>query len=118
MLLYLLHKTGLIIGNTPLPSLRVPTLSKHETCPAFAQSITAKNTSDVLDRSPPLRLAQKVSCAAQGRPDAASQRSVLSFNDGLGHQPAADASQSRLELLPRGGSHPRWPPVPDDHDCG
>jgi len=37
----------------PLPALRVPMLPKHTTCPAFAQSITAKNTSDVLDRSPP-----------------------------------------------------------------
>jgi len=25
----------------PLPSLRVPMLLKHTTCPAFAQSITA-----------------------------------------------------------------------------
>jgi len=37
----------------PLPSLRVPMLTKHETCPAFAQSITAKSISDMLDRSPP-----------------------------------------------------------------
>jgi len=28
-------------------------LFKHKTCPAFAQSIAAKNNSDVLDRSPP-----------------------------------------------------------------
>jgi len=28
-------------------------LPKHTKCPAFAQSITAKITSDVLDRSPP-----------------------------------------------------------------
>ena len=27
-------------------------LPKHETCPAFAQSITAKSISDMLDRSP------------------------------------------------------------------
>ena len=39
----------------PLSSLRVPMLPEHKTCPAFAQSITAKNTSDVLDRSSPLR---------------------------------------------------------------
>jgi hypothetical protein len=37
----------------PLPTLRVPMLPKHETCQAFAQSITAKSTSDVLDHSPP-----------------------------------------------------------------
>jgi hypothetical protein len=37
----------------PLPALRFPMLPEHTTCPAFAQSITAKNTSDVLDRSPP-----------------------------------------------------------------
>jgi hypothetical protein len=37
----------------PLSSLRVPMLPKHTTCPLFAQSIAAKNTSDVLDRSPP-----------------------------------------------------------------
>jgi hypothetical protein len=55
----------------PLPSLRVPMLTKHETCPAFAQSIAAKNTSDVFDRSPPLRRAQKF-------PDAASRRIALS----------------------------------------
>jgi len=55
----------------PLPSLRVPMLPKHETSPAFAQSITAKNTSDVLDRSPPLRRAQKF-------PEAASRRIALS----------------------------------------
>jgi len=36
-----------------LPSLSVPMLPKHKTCPAFAQSITAKSTSDVLDRSLP-----------------------------------------------------------------
>jgi hypothetical protein len=36
-----LHKTRLIIWNMPLPSLRVPMLPKHTTCPAFAQSITA-----------------------------------------------------------------------------
>gem|GEM_PF-5172448 len=35
------HETGLIIWNTQLPSLRVPMLPKHTTCPAFAQSITA-----------------------------------------------------------------------------
>ena len=50
------HKTALIIGNMPLPSLCVPMLPKHETCPAFAQSMTTESTSDVLDRSPPLRL--------------------------------------------------------------
>ena len=55
----------------PLPSLRVPMLTKHETCPAFAQSITAKSISDMLDRSPPLRRAQKF-------PDAASRRIALS----------------------------------------
>ena len=41
----------------PLPSLCVPMLIKHETCPAFAQSITAESTSDVLDRSPGARAA-------------------------------------------------------------
>jgi hypothetical protein len=55
----------------PLPSLRVPILTKHKTCPAFAQSITAKSISDMLDRSPPLRRAQKF-------PDAASLRIALS----------------------------------------
>jgi hypothetical protein len=49
------HKTRFIVWNMPLPSLRVPMRTKHTTCPAFAQSITAKSTSDVLDRSPPLR---------------------------------------------------------------
>jgi hypothetical protein len=49
----------------PLPSLCVPMLPKHETCPAFAQSITAKSTSDVLDRSLPLRRAQKFPEAAE-----------------------------------------------------
>jgi hypothetical protein len=32
---------------------RVPMLPKHTTCPAFAQPITAKSVSDILDRSPP-----------------------------------------------------------------
>ncbi len=41
------------IGTMPLPSLRIPMLPKHKTCPAFAQSITAKSISDMLDRSPP-----------------------------------------------------------------
>jgi hypothetical protein len=63
----------------PLSSPRVPVLPKHTTCPAFAQSITAKNTSDVLDRSPPLRRARKLSCAAQGRPDAASRNARVEF---------------------------------------
>jgi len=113
-----LHKTRFIIWNMPLPSLHVPMLTRNKTCPAFAQSITAENISDVLDRSPPLRRAQKVSCAAQGRPDAASRRSVLSFNDG-----------SCIRLRPTHRNHvrsyclvadrtPRWPPVPDAHDCG
>jgi hypothetical protein len=48
----------------PLASLRVPMLPKDTTFPAFAQSITAKSISDMLDRSPPLRRAQKLSCAA------------------------------------------------------
>jgi hypothetical protein len=56
----------------PLPALRVPMLPKHTTCPAFAQSITAKYTSDVLDRSPSLRRAQKF-------PDAASRRCPVEF---------------------------------------
>ena len=63
----------------PLSSLRLPMLPKHKTCPAFAQSITAKNTSNVLDRSPPLHRAQKLSCAAQGRPDAASRNARVEF---------------------------------------
>jgi hypothetical protein len=53
-------------------------LPKHTTCPAFAQSITVKNISDMLDSSPPLRRAQKLSCAAQRRPEAASRRIALS----------------------------------------
>jgi hypothetical protein len=44
----------------------------------FAQSITAKSTSDVLDRSPPLCRAQKLSCARLRQPDAASRRIALS----------------------------------------
>ena len=47
------NKMRFIIWSMPLPSLRVPMLTKCETCPAFAQSITAKNNSNVLDRSPP-----------------------------------------------------------------
>ena len=62
-----------------LPTLRVPMLPQHSTCPAFAQSTTAKNTSDVLDRSQPLRRAQKLSCGAQGRPDAASRNARVEF---------------------------------------
>ena len=57
------HKTGLIIGNMPLSSLHVPMLPKHKTCPAFAESIMAKNTTNVLDSSPPPRGAQKLGCA-------------------------------------------------------
>jgi hypothetical protein len=56
----------------PLPSLRVPMLPKQKTCPAFAQSITAKSISDMLDRSPPLRRAQKF-------PDAASRNARVEF---------------------------------------
>ena len=63
----------------PLPTLRVPMLTQHKTCPAFAQSITAKSISDVLDRSPPLRRAQKLSCAAKRRPDAASRNARVEF---------------------------------------
>jgi hypothetical protein len=37
----------------PLPSLRIPMLPQHLACPTFAQAITAKSTSDVLDRSLP-----------------------------------------------------------------
>ena len=55
-----------------LPTLRVPMLPQHSTCPAFAQSITAKSTSDALDRSPPLRRAQKF-------PDAASRNARVEF---------------------------------------
>jgi hypothetical protein len=40
-----------------LSSLRIAMLTKHETSPAFAQSIAAKSISDMLDRSPPLRRA-------------------------------------------------------------
>ena len=63
----------------PLASPRVPMLTEHEPYPAFAQSITAKNTSNVLDRSTPLRRAQKLSCAAQVRPDAASRNARVEF---------------------------------------
>jgi hypothetical protein len=37
------QKTWFIIWKMPLPSLCVPMLPKHTTCPAFAQSITAKS---------------------------------------------------------------------------
>jgi hypothetical protein len=62
---------GEVIWNMPLSSLRIPMLTKQTTYPAFAQSITAKSISDMLDRSPPLRRAQKF-------PDAASRRIALS----------------------------------------
>jgi len=77
----------------PPPSLGVQMLPKHETCLAFAQSITAKSTSDVLDRSLPLRRAQKLSCAARRRPEAASRNARVEF--GISEKPL----QSRVLLL-------------------
>jgi hypothetical protein len=54
-----------------LPPLRVPRLPDHPVCPAFADDFLAENASNVLDRSPPLRRAQKF-------PEAGSRRIALS----------------------------------------
>ena len=45
------HKTRFIIWNMAIASLSVPMLPQYKTCPAFAQPITAKNTSNALDLS-------------------------------------------------------------------
>ena len=50
--------------NMPLPSLRVPMLTKNETRPAFTESMTAKSIADIRDRLPPLPRAQKFPDAA------------------------------------------------------
>ena len=42
----------------------------------------------------------------------------LWLNGRFVNTPAADASQPRLELRLRGGSHGRWPSDPDAHDRG
>jgi hypothetical protein len=63
----------------PLPSLRVPMLTKHETCPAFAQSITAKSIFCLSTARGRNEKAQKLSCAAQRRPDAASRNARVEF---------------------------------------
>ena len=64
---------------------------------AFAQSITAESTSDVLDHSPPLRRAQKLSCARLRQPDAASRNARVRF----------DPFRPRSTLLGRHG-HGEW----------
>jgi len=74
------HETGLIISNMPLASLRVPMLPKDTTCPAFAQSIMAKSIFCLSTARRRNEKAQKLRCAAQGRPDAASRNARVEFH--------------------------------------
>ena len=96
------HKTALIIGNMPLPSLCVPMLPKHETCPAFAQSITAESTFCLSTARRRGEKAQKLSCAAQRRPDAASRNARVEFC--ISEQPLQP--RVLLPILSRGMSRP------------
>lgn len=73
-----LYETRLIIRNMRLPPLCVSGLPDHQACPAFADHFLAEDISNVLDCSPLLRRAQRLSCDAQGRPEAASRRIALS----------------------------------------
>ena len=77
----------------PLSSLRVPMLPKNETCPAFAQSITAKSTFCLSTARCHGEKAQKLSCAAQRRPEAASRNARVEF--GISEKPLP----SRVLLL-------------------